>query len=67
MDGLVKAGSVNCDEEPILCQKADIHEYPTVRFYKGARREGMSQVCIIDNVLSFKHTVECEGWESFLL
>lgn len=43
LDGLVKAGKVNCDEEPALCQTAGIHEYPSVRFYIGARKEGISQ------------------------
>ncbi|XP_076088842.1 dnaJ homolog subfamily C member 10-like [Mytilus galloprovincialis] len=43
LDGLVKAGTVNCDEEQALCNQAGVRAYPTVKFYKGARKEGMSQ------------------------
>ncbi|XP_069107417.1 dnaJ homolog subfamily C member 10-like [Argopecten irradians] len=38
LDGRVKAGKVNCDEERNLCHHAGVSAYPTVRFYKGARR-----------------------------
>ncbi|OWF49324.1 DnaJ-like subfamily C member 10 [Mizuhopecten yessoensis] len=42
LDGRVKAGKVNCDEDRYLCQQAGVSAYPTVRFYKGARK-GMAQ------------------------
>ncbi|KAK3083050.1 hypothetical protein FSP39_012593 [Pinctada imbricata] len=44
LDGKVKAGKVNCDEEQSLCQQAGIMGYPSVRFYRGVRNDGMSQV-----------------------
>ncbi|XP_060064425.1 dnaJ homolog subfamily C member 10-like [Ylistrum balloti] len=42
LEGRVKAGKVNCDEDRNLCQQAGVSAYPTVRFYKGARK-GMAQ------------------------
>lgn len=40
----MKTAKVNCEEHYGLCREAGIRSYPTIRFYPGALREGMSQV-----------------------
>ncbi|KAK3756722.1 hypothetical protein RRG08_018446 [Elysia crispata] len=37
IEGFGHAGSVDCDEEPQACQRAQVMAYPTVRFYAGAK------------------------------
>lgn len=43
IEGIAKAGKVDCTSEKYLCQKAGIHAYPTVRFYQGSSKGGGSQ------------------------
>ncbi|XP_013395942.1 dnaJ homolog subfamily C member 10 [Lingula anatina] len=43
LEGRVRAGKVNCDEQQWLCQQAGIGAYPTVRFYAGAHTPGFMQ------------------------
>ncbi|CAL1536324.1 unnamed protein product [Lymnaea stagnalis] len=35
LDGIAKAGKVDCESEGDICHLAGINSYPTVRFYKG--------------------------------
>ncbi|GFO15990.1 Dnaj homolog subfamily c member 10-like, partial [Plakobranchus ocellatus] len=37
MEGYGHAGSVDCDQEPHVCQMAQVRAYPSVRFYAGAQ------------------------------
>lgn len=37
LEDKVKAGKINCDEFPKLCQLASINAYPTVMFYEGKK------------------------------
>ena len=46
IEGIAKAGKVDCTSERYLCQQAGIHAYPTVRFYRGASKRGQNQVDI---------------------
>uniref|UniRef100_A0A158PBG7 DnaJ homolog subfamily C member 10 n=1 Tax=Angiostrongylus cantonensis TaxID=6313 RepID=A0A158PBG7_ANGCA len=43
LDGKVKLAKVDCDQWPGVCQGAQIHSYPTVRFYKGRQHNGKRQ------------------------
>ncbi|XP_035828946.1 dnaJ homolog subfamily C member 10 [Aplysia californica] len=38
IEDFAKAGKVDCDSEPNICNKAAVRAYPTVRFYKGSKR-----------------------------
>ena len=44
LEGRVKCGKVNCDENQRLCGEAGVHAYPSVRFYRGASGKGQKQV-----------------------
>ena len=44
IEGIAKAGKVDCTSERYLCQQAGVRAYPTVRFYKGATKRGSNQV-----------------------
>lgn len=35
MEGRVKAGKVDCDQNQVLCRNAGIQAYPSVRYYPG--------------------------------
>ncbi|XP_059164242.1 dnaJ homolog subfamily C member 10-like [Physella acuta] len=35
IEGIARAGKVNCDEEGDICQQASVRAYPSVRFYQG--------------------------------
>lgn len=43
LDGRVKAGKVDCEQEYHLCSEADVRAYPTVKLYLGAPGDGMTQ------------------------
>ncbi|XP_065051980.1 dnaJ homolog subfamily C member 10-like [Rhopilema esculentum] len=43
LSGTVKAAKVNCEENYNLCREAGIRAYPSLRFYPGAFKDGMSQ------------------------
>ena len=46
LEGKVKAGKVNCQEEQYLCQQARISAYPSVRFYRGTTSPKKMQVSL---------------------
>ena len=47
IEGIAKAGKVDCTAERYLCQQAGIRAYPTVRFYKGVKKRGQAQVQLV--------------------
>ncbi|PRD24908.1 UNVERIFIED_CONTAM: hypothetical protein NCL1_42444 [Trichonephila clavipes] len=61
MEDRVKAGKINCDEFPKLCQLASVHAYPTVMFYEG-KKDGHSQ----DSLGIEIHGLTFDGIYSFL-
>lgn len=48
LEGEVKAGKVDCDAYPRICQLASVHAYPSVRFYPGTRTTGGQEQVITD-------------------
>lgn len=44
MEGKVKLGKVNCDNNYHICQSAGVRAYPTVKFYGGITSKTNSQV-----------------------
>jgi DnaJ homolog subfamily C member 10 len=44
LDGKIKFGKVNCQEEPNLCQLAGISQYPTIRFYSPSNSKQMVNI-----------------------
>ncbi|XP_065834380.1 dnaJ homolog subfamily C member 10-like [Oscarella lobularis] len=48
MEGKVKCGKVNCDEQRHLCNQAQVRAYPSLYFYEGAngRRQNLVGVSI---------------------
>ncbi|XP_041374271.1 dnaJ homolog subfamily C member 10-like [Gigantopelta aegis] len=43
IEGIAKAGKVNCDEEQWACQQAGIRAFPSVRFYSGTHSDQSPQ------------------------
>lgn len=37
IEGIAKAGKVDCTQERELCNQASVHSYPSVRFYSGSK------------------------------
>lgn len=44
LEGHVKTGKVDCEQEYRLCSEADVRAYPTVKLYLGSPGSGMNQV-----------------------
>ncbi|XP_015751062.1 PREDICTED: dnaJ homolog subfamily C member 10-like [Acropora digitifera] len=43
LDGRVKAGKVDCEQDYHLCSEAGVRAYPTVKIYLGSPEKGMTQ------------------------
>lgn len=43
LDGIAKAGKVDCDNEPYVCEMAGVKVYPSVRYYPGTMTAGTEQ------------------------
>eukprot|EP00794_Sanderia_malayensis_P017549 gene17549-19299_t len=43
LSGTIKTAKVDCEEHYNLCREVGIRAYPTLRFFPGAFKEGMSQ------------------------
>ncbi|KAL3855342.1 hypothetical protein ACJMK2_014558 [Sinanodonta woodiana] len=43
LEGIAKAGKVDCDANRGLCQQAGVRAYPSVRFYQGTVNPGQTQ------------------------
>lgn len=43
LEGHVKTGKVDCEQEYHLCSEADVRAYPTVKLYLGSPGSGMNQ------------------------
>ncbi|XP_057305172.1 dnaJ homolog subfamily C member 10-like [Hydractinia symbiolongicarpus] len=43
LQGTIRAGKVNCDNDHHICRQVRIRAYPTVKFYPGTISDGMSQ------------------------
>lgn len=57
LEGHVKTGKVDCEQEYHLCSEADVRAYPTVKLYLGSPGSGMNQVAsqfALKRKLSFK-------------
>ncbi|KAK2560566.1 DnaJ-like protein subfamily C member 10 [Acropora cervicornis] len=57
LDGRIKAGKVDCEQDYHLCSEAGVRAYPTVKIYLGSPKKGMTQVshlqielrhCVVD-------------------
>lgn len=57
LEGIVKCGKVNCQENQGLCQKAGITGYPSIMFYPKPNREALNPVSYNKNIFFLYYQV----------